>query len=74
MNNERLLKRSRKLRKEEDTDWNIRDVICSKEMVREMLIYGIIAFIIFVIGICCMIFYGYVMFAIDWLWRLLLGN
>ena len=74
MNNERLLKRSRKLRKEEDTDWHIRDVICSKEMVREMLIDGIIAFIIFVIGICCMIFYGYVMFVIDWLCRLLLGN
>ena len=74
MKTESLVKISRKLRKEEDTDWNIRDVICSKEMVREMLIDGIIAFIIFVIGICCMIFYGYVMFAIDWLWCLLLGN
>lgn len=74
MKTESLLKRSSEPRKEENKEWTIIDVIRSKEVVRKMLIDGIIAFIMVVIGIFCMIFYGYVMFALDWLWCLLLGN
>ena len=63
MKTESEVKRSRKPRKEEDTEWAIRDVILSKETVRKMLIDGINLFIIFIaffIFVLFIIYYKYV--------------